>query len=637
MLTVELIKSIQRELFCEDVEVDWVTMLSWSEEEVREYFTRGGLKEAPTLPSKKDFLDALNDEKPAPPADISDLCPPPAAEEPPPPPRQKKFMRPSDYANTPEPTQAERRKGYLPGVHNPRSVEDEDAEEAAAAKKREPLPALPGTNGVMTVDEAYDFLGVAREDRGNLEKLKARFRKMCLKWHPDKNRGREKEAASVFEATTAAYHFLTTNNFDYKRWKQSFTIPPMQSLDEVLLMALSGEDPYNIEQLLRKRGEYRPHKDFGINLSIPWNAGAADDPSYDVGAGSQYTTTKGLENGPSGSEPVKELGSTAGADDEAYAMALDELVSRGADLAKLRKMALADASGADLRNELKRLGYMRLGERSRAVSALKAAANGRVASDGDGKKKKGSGSGGDGWDSLSSPNGLGGSSPDSCKKLATIANEAALLNELAVVEAPRVRELGLYKSHNDMYIERFGKQAELGANDSARPWEAIAVGREYHEPVSALDRIHVQARTYTSITPGHERAHEFAEKANDQAMQAYRDKDYQLCYDAATEAIRLNHLNKAYYGNRAAAALKLRGQSHLRTAVDDCKAACAIDPGYVKGYVRSAEAHFAMGEPHTVAKAIEMYEKALQLEPGCQPIIHALERVRMIYSSDYVS
>ena len=68
---------------------------------------------------------------------------------------------------------------------------------------------------------------------------------------------------------------------------------------------------------------------------------------------------------------------------------------------------------------------------------------------------------------------------------------------------------------------------------------------------------------------------------------AYRDKDYQLCYDAATEAIRLNHLNKAYYGNRAAAALKLRGQSHLRQAVDDCKLACALEPTYVKGFVRS--------------------------------------------------
>ena len=62
----------------------------------------------------------------------------------------------------------------------------------------------------MTVDEAYEFMGVAREDRGSLEKLKGRFRKMCLKYHPDKNRGREKAAAEVFQAANAAYHFLTT-------------------------------------------------------------------------------------------------------------------------------------------------------------------------------------------------------------------------------------------------------------------------------------------------------------------------------------------------------------------------------------------------------------------------------------------
>ena len=306
MLAVELIKSIQRELFCEDVEVDWVTMLSWSEEEVREYAASGGLKEAPAAAGEKGFPRRARREAGAARRYFRfyarRLRPRSRRRR-----RARKSLCGLPIMPTAPSAQRERRKGYLPGVHNPRSVEDEDAEEGCRSKKREPLPALPGTNGVMTVDEAYDFLGVAREDRGNLEKLKARFRKMCLKWHPDKNRGREKEAASVFEATTAAYHFLTTNNFDYKRWKQSFTIPPMQSLDEVLLMALSGEDPYNIEQLLRKRGEYRPHKDFGINLSIPWNAGAADDPSYDVGAGSQYTTTKGLENGPSGSEPVKEL------------------------------------------------------------------------------------------------------------------------------------------------------------------------------------------------------------------------------------------------------------------------------------------------------------------------------------------
>jgi hypothetical protein len=52
----------------------------------------------------------------------------------------------------------------------------------------------------------------------------------------------------------AAYHFLTTNNFDYKRWAENFNIPPMQSLEDVLVMALKGADPYQIEMLLKKRG-----------------------------------------------------------------------------------------------------------------------------------------------------------------------------------------------------------------------------------------------------------------------------------------------------------------------------------------------------------------------------------------------
>ena len=67
-----------------------------------------------------------------------------------------------------------------------------------------------------------------------------RFRKMSLKWHPDKNMQRQKEAGDVFTAVHGAYHFLTTNNFDYKRWAAAFVIPPMQSLEDVLLMALKG-------------------------------------------------------------------------------------------------------------------------------------------------------------------------------------------------------------------------------------------------------------------------------------------------------------------------------------------------------------------------------------------------------------
>ena len=149
-------------------------------------------------------------------------------------------------------------------------------EEEKEDKPMEPLPELPAMP--MSVDDAYKFLGVADKDRGSLEKerrlcradscaralasltcqaalrsirvfhardrplpsrrtrsccahasqVKMRFRKLSLKWHPDKNMKREKEAAEVFRAVHAAYHFLTTNNFDYKRWAESFVIPPMQ-------------------------------------------------------------------------------------------------------------------------------------------------------------------------------------------------------------------------------------------------------------------------------------------------------------------------------------------------------------------------------------------------------------------------
>lgn len=118
-------------------------------------------------------------------------------------------------------------------------------------------------------------------------------------------------------------------------------------------------------------------------------------------------------------------------------------------------------------------------------------------------------------------------------------------------------------------------------------------------------------------------------------MEGYKSKNWELCFEASGEAIRLHPSKVAYYGNRAAAALKLRGQEHLRQAVYDCREACALDPNYVKGYVRSAEAHLLMGEPHTVRIAIEMYEKALRLEPDNRSIEAGLERVKMIFESDY--
>ena len=118
------------------------------------------------------------------------------------------------------------------------------APHASSSATSDQLPALPTPpTGPMDVEAAYAFLGVPLDERGSLEKLKMRFRKLCLAYHPDKNLGREKEAAAAFTGLHAAYHFLTTTNFDHKRWATSFVIPPLQSLEEVLMMALRGAEP----------------------------------------------------------------------------------------------------------------------------------------------------------------------------------------------------------------------------------------------------------------------------------------------------------------------------------------------------------------------------------------------------------
>jgi hypothetical protein len=97
----------------------------------------------------------------------------------------------------------------------------------------------------------------------------------------------------------------------------------MQTLEDVLLLAMKGEDPFVIDAMLRKRGDYRPHQQFGVDLAVraprclrsvwlvamrvgcasncvflnllqvPWSAGTQETPSWEV-VGAQHTTTRAL-------------------------------------------------------------------------------------------------------------------------------------------------------------------------------------------------------------------------------------------------------------------------------------------------------------------------------------------------------
>jgi hypothetical protein len=391
--------------------------------------------------------------------------------------------------------------------------------EAAGIKKKEdenkdvplePLPEVPVMP--MTVDQAYEFLGVSAADRGNLDKVKMRFRKMSLKWHPDKNMRRQKEAADIFTAVHASYHFLTTNNFDYKRWAENFQIPPMQTLEDVLVMALKGADPYQIELLLKKRGDYRPHQEFGINLSIPWSAGTKEDPNYHVHTGSVYTSTQGLED-----KRRQELGYEG------------------------------PAIGQDV-----------------------------------------------------GPN--------------------------AIITTTQGMD------QNDL-LEKFGKKAAVGADES-RPWEMVG-GVGFEQKKKVREPLYIPPSQRLDLNASSPEAVTVAEEFNDRAVKAFKDKSWQLCYDLASEAIRLNPRKKEYLGNRAASGLKLKAKKYLRQAAEDSVNAYEMDAFYVKAYLRAAEAHLALNERATVKLAVKELKEALKLEPESDKIKALLRDAQLTWEADF--
>ena len=67
------------------------------------------------------------------------------------------------------------------------------------------------------------------------------YRKLCLKYHPDKNSPSDAERASqAFTAITAAYHTLTTV-ISTKKMVEKFLDPTHAKFIDVLSLALKGQ------------------------------------------------------------------------------------------------------------------------------------------------------------------------------------------------------------------------------------------------------------------------------------------------------------------------------------------------------------------------------------------------------------
>ena len=112
------------------------------------------------------------------------------------------------------------------------------------------------TTGAMTREDAVRALEMDAKDVDALDEkvIKARYRALCLRWHPDKNPDDVERAKERFTEITCAYHTLMTANFDHERWRNAYEIPPLQSLEDVLTLALAGGDRVRVGALGRRGG-----------------------------------------------------------------------------------------------------------------------------------------------------------------------------------------------------------------------------------------------------------------------------------------------------------------------------------------------------------------------------------------------
>ena len=118
-------------------------------------------------------------------------------------------------------------------------------------------------------------------------------------------------------------------------------------------------------------------------------------------------------------------------------------------------------------------------------------------------------------------------------------------------------------------------------------------------------------------------------------MKAFKAKHWQLCYDHASEAIRLRPNHVAYLGNRAAAAIKMGKRKDFRQAAEDAVLCYELDPTHLKSYVRAAQAHLQLGERATVKLSIQEYEKAVEMAPDNKAYHAALRDARLTWEADF--
>jgi hypothetical protein len=104
----------------------------------------------------------------------------------------------------------------------PRDAEDAGSPDEAWATR------VLSHEGALTVEQAQQVLCLFGGAARDADAAKAAFRRLSIKWHPDKHTGEDAKAraTALFVRIAAAYHSLTTTNFDYDRCVSCAALAP---------------------------------------------------------------------------------------------------------------------------------------------------------------------------------------------------------------------------------------------------------------------------------------------------------------------------------------------------------------------------------------------------------------------------
>eukprot|EP00092_Neocalanus_flemingeri_P006374 GFUD01006863.1.p1 GENE.GFUD01006863.1~~GFUD01006863.1.p1 ORF type:complete len:332 (-),score=92.67 GFUD01006863.1:244-1239(-) len=103
---------------------------------------------------------------------------------------------------------------------------------------------------------------------------------------------------------------------------------------------------------------------------------------------------------------------------------------------------------------------------------------------------------------------------------------------------------------------------------------------------------------------------ELADQEKLKGNECFKSGDWANAVKHYTEALKRNPNDAKIFSNRAACYTKLNA---FDLTIKDCDASIALDPGFVKAYLRKANVLKAMGQSQ---KAMEVYTKALELDPN---------------------